>query len=67
MDAPLDNTAIDALRGELCRSIDRQTDQLSGRLDSLCTFLSIATVAILIGFVLLAVVLYGVFNRLPAE
>ncbi len=67
MNSPLDNTAIDALRRGLCRSIDRQTDQLSVRLDSLCTFLSIATVAILIGFVLLAAVLYGVLNRLAAE
>ena len=61
------NDAIDALRDELCRRIDSQTAQIAGRLDSLCTFLGIATVAMLLSSVLLAAVIYGAFDRLGVE
>ncbi|MDE0165197.1 MAG: hypothetical protein OXL36_08890 [Bryobacterales bacterium] len=60
MTAPLDNTAIDALRVEIGRRIDSQTR-------TLCTFLSIATAAILVGFAMLAAVLYEAFDRVAAE
>ena len=59
--------AIDALREDLGRRIDRQTNQIAGRLDSLCTFLGIATVAVLLSSVLLAAVVYGAFDRLGVE
>ena len=60
MTAPLDNTAIDALRGAICRRIDSQTR-------TLCTYLSIATAAILVGFAMLAAVLYAALDRLASE
>ena len=61
------NDAIDALRDDLGRAIDRQTRQLAGRLHALCTFLGFAAAAVLLGFVLLAAVLHEAFHRLAAE
>ena len=64
---PEDSSARAALPDDLGRRIDSQTAQIAGRLDSLGTFLGIATVAMLLSSVLLAAVLHEAFGRLAVE